>query len=126
MSVDAQIRNTSTEAISGPIRGRLTSLKSVAGGVVAVLDADNSEPGIGAVWDFTQSLDDNKLKPGEKSRVKHLEFRVSDLPPLDKFIKVDPVSAIYLVDLEIRVFGRRAKTLENRESKSGRSPNDSP
>jgi hypothetical protein len=81
MSVDAQIENTSEETILGPVKLRVLSLKSDIG-IPEVLGADNGEAASGAVWDFTTLLQDNRLKPKEKSKVKRLEFKVSDLRPL--------------------------------------------
>jgi hypothetical protein len=119
-SVDVQIQNTSKETIFGPVKARLISLKSQAGGSINILTTDNKENGAGAILDFTSLLTNNELRPGDKSRVKHLEFRISDRPPLEQGIHVTPLTllgysvkgwgALQLVSLEARVFGVQKKT----------------
>jgi hypothetical protein len=81
-SVDAQIQDVSKDTIAGPIKVRVISLESPMGGKPKILTSDNKGTGSGAIWGFKDLPLDRKLKPGEKSGTKHLEFSISDLPPL--------------------------------------------
>ncbi len=106
LNVDAQLENVSNETISGPIKVRVVSLKSSVG-IPKILDTDNEESGVGRVWDFTPLLTDNKLRPNQKSAVKHLRFSLSDLRPL----KVPPMSdwGIGLIRMETKILGKVEK-----------------
>jgi hypothetical protein len=79
-AIDAVLINTSKEPIVGPLKIRVTSLKS-SFGVPEITNADNREKAAGAVWDFTPLLPGSELAPGASSRIRRLEFRLSDLRP---------------------------------------------
>lgn len=106
VSFDAQAENTSNETIIGPVKVRVISLKSPAGGTVKILTTDNKLNGIGAIWDFSSLLVDGKLKPGDKSEVKKLEFSISDLRPLEERIRTRlGWRPLQLVELNGKVLG---------------------
>ncbi len=65
----------------GPLKLRATSLQSELGAVEAA-NSDNGQLGPGAIWNFSPSLKDNRLLPGESSESKLLIFRLSNLRPL--------------------------------------------
>ena len=102
--VDAQLTNTSKEILIGPIKARVILLKSDIG-IPEVLNADNKESGVGAVWDFTPLLKDNKLMPEERLKVKPLKFRLSDLRP----IRPSKHYIIRFVSIQARVLGKVEK-----------------
>ncbi len=108
LTVDARLENLSDETVVGPIKVRVVSLKSSVG-IPKILNTDNEESGVGAVWDFTPLLSDNRLKPNQKSAVKHLRFSLSDLRPL----KVPPISdwGIGLIRMETKILGKEQKLL---------------
>ncbi len=106
LTVDAQLENVSNETMVGPIKVRVVSLKSSVG-IPKILDTDNEESGVGTVWDFTPLLTDNKLRPQQKSAVKHLRFSLSDVRPL----KIPPMSdwGIGLIRMETKILGKVEK-----------------
>ena len=109
VSMDGILVNTSKEAISGPLKVRVTLLKSTFG-VPEIVGADNGEKGPGAVWDFTPLLSGSVLPAGESSKPKRLEFRLSDLRPFRP-----SRAGRSLVDLEAKVL---AKAPPKKEEKS--------
>ena len=122
ISFEAQVQNISRDTINGPVKICVLSVASPAGGTVRLLSADNGEAGVRAVWDFSQLLTDNQIKPGEKSGIKHMEFSVSNLPDLEQAIRVGRTwslrgtplggagwGALMLARFEIRVFGKIKK-----------------
>ena len=122
ISFAAQVQNVSKETITGPVKIRVLSVASPAGGAVKIRSADNGETAVSAVWDFSQLLSDNQLKPGEKSGIKHLEFSVTNLPSLEEALRVGrPGSlrgtqgsggswgALMLARFEIKVFAKIKK-----------------
>ncbi|MGH9453903.1 MAG: hypothetical protein ACRD2O_08035, partial [Terriglobia bacterium] len=78
VTVTAQLHNNSKRTLRGPIKVRAIELNSELGSP-QVLHADNGLAGVGAVWDFTQSLKDGQLAPNEDSAAKQLSFRLSDV-----------------------------------------------
>jgi hypothetical protein len=95
VSVDSWLVNSSNEVFEEPIKMRIINLESDVG-ILKVVNSDNMQNGIGAIFDFTDYLSNNQLKPKEKSKVKKLIFRLEDVRPLwqnNKFrygiIKVD-------------------------------------
>jgi hypothetical protein len=110
LSVDAQLLNVSNDTIIGPVKARVLRLSSEMG-ISRILKSENSEGGVGAVWDFTSLLKDGLLRPNEKSELKRLEFIVSDLQPLRPY----PIAAhrgLGLVRIEAKLFGKVAKESE--------------
>ena len=101
LRVTAQLKNVSQETISGPVKIRVVRLESQVG-VLEILNTDNGERGIGAVWDLTSLLRNGVLLPDSMSAGRELEFRLSDLQPLKSGRDYQKV----LVDFEARVLGR--------------------
>ncbi|HEY2974629.1 MAG TPA: sialidase family protein [Pyrinomonadaceae bacterium] len=77
ITVDAYLENTSREAISGQIKLQLISLRSELG-QVSVANSDNRIERAGAIWDFSQQVENGVLKAGARSRPKELAFLVSE------------------------------------------------
>ena len=109
VSVDAQLENTSEETITGPVKARVISLKSDIG-IAKILTTDNGEEGVGAVWDFTALLKDNKLEPKQKSGVKRLEFALSDLRSVRPRRLGAPIAMVHLVRVAAKLLGTLAKS----------------
>ena len=80
-TLSVRIKNVSKQTLMGPLKLRATSLQSDLGAVEAA-NSDNGQLGPGAIWNFSPSLKDNRLLPGESSESKLLIFRLSNLRPL--------------------------------------------
>src|SRR6185295_10782680 len=78
VTLSVQLKNTSKDTLAGPLKLRLTSLRSELGDV-SVANADDRGTGLGAVWDFTPQLRGEPLRPGAVTEAKTLRFRVLDL-----------------------------------------------
>lgn len=104
--MDAQIENTSQDAVTGPVKVRLLSLTSQIG-VPKLLGAENGQSSAGAVLDFTSLIKDGGLAPKQLTAVKRLEFTVSDLRPL----RPSKDFMVRLVNLEAKVLGKAVKLL---------------
>ena len=77
ISMDVALKNTSTDTVTGPIRLKLLSVRSVLGRPEVVGgDAADSR----ALWDFTPFLEDGRLEPGRQSKPKKVTFRLLDAP----------------------------------------------
>jgi hypothetical protein len=73
-SFNLSIKNVSTQTIFTPLRAELAQLSSASGKVKAA-NADNSMNGIGAAWDYNNSVGtDNILSPSELSGPRNLRF----------------------------------------------------
>lgn len=103
VSVEASLVNTSKETLIAPINVRVLSLSSKLG-ALEILNANAQGNKSGAVWDFSALLNGNKLKLGEKSKAKRLEFRVSDPRPI-RPVEVGRY-ALRFVSLETQVLGK--------------------
>jgi hypothetical protein len=117
LSVDAQLMNVSEETVVGPIKVRVTRLNSELG-VAKILNTDNGENSVGALWDFTAMLKDNKLNPKERSEVKRLEFSLSDLRPLKPsytFSLARPAFGSGLVRIEAKLLGKVEQKLDKED-----------
>jgi hypothetical protein len=68
------------ETLRAPFKVRVINLTSELA-AAQVANPDNGERGPGAVWDFSGTVKDGLLGPGEKSETKELVFRLSDLRP---------------------------------------------
>ena len=99
LSIDAYLGNTSDVMLHPPILVRVLSVDSKIG-KPTVENANNHEPGAGAVWDFSKEIRDKDtgFAPAEVSAPKRLTFRLSDIhwgadPPsaedLSKFISFE-------------------------------------
>jgi hypothetical protein len=101
LSITAQLRNTSTNTIEGPIKVRCVAIESDIG-VPEVIDADNRQIGTGAVWDFSPQIVKGGLLSMSVSSPKTLRFKLSDLRRGKDF-------HFKLLTLDARVFGRVQK-----------------
>jgi hypothetical protein len=73
-SYDVSMKNTSTQTIFAPLRLELASITS-ASGTVTVANADNTNTGVGASWDFSTKLGaDNALTANETSLARTVKF----------------------------------------------------
>jgi hypothetical protein len=73
-SFNLTMKNTSTQTIFTPLRVEVAQLTS-ASGKVKVNNADNSQTGAGANWDYSSSVGiDNILSAGEVSGARTLKF----------------------------------------------------
>lgn len=101
VSFDATLTNTSSAPISSPIKLRVIALDA-ASGTVMVVNADNHQTGVGAIWDFSGLLKDGVLKGGEKTEPKRFEFRIGGMRPVhrgaDGYVRSD------LMNWESKVF----------------------
>ncbi len=71
---DLTIKNISAQTIYAPLRLEVASISS-ASGKVTVANADNSQSGAGAAWDYsTKTGADNALTPNEVSLARTLKF----------------------------------------------------
>jgi len=90
VTMDAYLVNTSDEVLVGSLKIRVLSLRAPAcAHAVSVTNADNGERRSNAVWDFSTTLDHGRLRPGERSKAKRLEFQLTDVPPTDEKCLVD-------------------------------------
>jgi len=64
-----RLKNTSKDTIVAPLKVRALSLTSELG-IVHVVNAENRATGDGAVWDFTEVLENGLLTPGDVTGVK--------------------------------------------------------
>ena len=104
VSVDVQVQNMSEDTIILPAKLRVVGLTTANGGVPTIIGADNGLEGVGAVWDLNKILVNQKLRPNEKSRVRRLEFRLAEMPPLSEaIIRSRGWGALELVHVEARL-----------------------
>jgi len=109
LSVVAQLRNTSKDAIVGPLKVRVIDLKSGLG-VPQISNSDNGQYGTGAIWDFSSLIPGGKLNSLAHSEPKTLTFHLSGLRSLGQGRDFNP--ELFLMDS--RVYGKvqPAKTAE--------------
>jgi hypothetical protein len=75
VSFDLALSNSSTQTIFAPLRVKISQLTSASGNVT-VNNADNGQSGVGADWDYSNTVgSDNMLSPGETSTTRTLQFR---------------------------------------------------
>jgi hypothetical protein len=79
VSTDTQLKNLSQEILFGPIKLRALKLQSEVAQKVEIIGAENGKTQAGAIWDLTQLLTNNQLKPGETSKRTKLTFKLSGL-----------------------------------------------
>ena len=103
LRVDISLSNTSKDTIAGPIKVRVLSLASEFG-KPEIINVDSQERQSGAVWDFTALLNDRSLKPGERSKDRRIEFRLSDVRPLRPLRPTD--SSTNFVTLRTKILGK--------------------
>jgi len=79
---DMAIQNISNTSISNPLYMEVAALNTIHATEplsVTIANADNGENGVGATFDFSNSLgDDNVLSPGEVSASKTLTFNLAE------------------------------------------------
>lgn len=97
ISVDASIENASKEPLRGRIKVVVVSLNSRLGRI-AVANSDDLANHEGAVWDFTEQIENGALAAGAQSRFKRLEFRLAERPDVDRFLRR------LMVSVEAKVF----------------------
>lgn len=104
LTVRVKLKNTSDQAVEGPLKLRLIDLDSELGRAQAA-DSENGISGPGAVWSLDAVVPSGALKPGEESGPRDLTFRLSELRPFrdGKTIRYG------LVSLQARVLGKPAK-----------------
>ncbi|HUR59714.1 MAG TPA: sialidase family protein [Opitutaceae bacterium] len=93
----ARVVNTSSQALQGPFRVRVTALTSALGDLT-VTNADNNVDGVGADWAFT----DAKLEAGASSDPRIVRFKLSNLRPFEDQNRY----RLGLLDLNFVVLGR--------------------
>jgi hypothetical protein len=76
VTVDVRMVNTDSLKIHGPLRVRLTRLESGLFPRIEVVNADNGERGVGAVWDMSATLTGGELGPYATGGPRQLVFRV--------------------------------------------------
>jgi hypothetical protein len=104
MSVDVRLRNVSDSNLAGTLKFLVTELSSIAG-TPHLLGAENGKEGVGAVLDFTGTLPNGSLAPGEESRPVRIRARV---PDFSKELLHEQRSTYYsLMTLNGRVLLRR-------------------
>jgi len=101
---DARIKNSSNESLARPLKLRVIALKSELG-EPQILNADNGQKGIGAVWDFDKEFNGGWLKPGESSQNKVFRFQI--LNPRD-FRQGDHFKSTFVL-MDVRVLGHKQK-----------------
>jgi hypothetical protein len=101
VTVTARLKNTSKETILGPVKGRVRWLDSAVGKVI-ILNADNKQPGPGAVWDFSSLLKDGRLKPDELSDTRPFVFQLSGV----RRIQPERIFQSLLTSVDVALLGK--------------------
>jgi hypothetical protein len=101
LTVTAQIKNTSKNAIQTPVKVRVVALGSGLG-IPEIVNSDNAETGTGAVWDFSAQIVGGKLGSLQRSAPKTLIFRLSEMRALNQ--GQDFSGAVF--NLDARVYGK--------------------
>lgn len=116
ISFDASLVNTSDAPIHAPLKVRVVSLRAGTG-TINIANADNMATGIGSVWDFSKTLTNGVLKPGEKSDSRRLEFHVANINPFRRGARdlVDP----YLINADCVVLGKKEMGADPATSATG-------
>ncbi len=109
VTVGVTVKNSSAEAIHGPLKLRLVNMSSNVGNPT-VVNADNQFSQAGAVWDVSSLLNQNILKPNQSSAVKQLIFRLDDAVVLSQ----DKNVRLGLLDLDIRTLAASFGALDVR------------
>ena len=102
VTLNLHVKNTSSRALSAPLKLRVTSLSSPAG-VPVLIGADNGEAGAGAVFDLSPLVQGGTLAPGATTGARRLTVR------LDEFSFLQPGRRggwAQLINLEARAYGR--------------------
>ena len=107
LSVAATIKNTGKTTVRGPLKVRVLTLES-NDATPEIVDASNGLIATGAVWDFTNALHGNELKPNEETAAMTLRFHLRDLQPfvVPALEKSGGVTRFGLVSLDVRILGK--------------------
>jgi hypothetical protein len=100
ISMEVAVKNTSKEAVAGPIKVKLLSVRSALG-APEVVTTDNGKNGPGAVWDFTSLLDGGRLEAGKQSKTKKVTFRFAG-----KWSPPTRWQDMGWLDIDARAFGK--------------------
>jgi hypothetical protein len=76
ITADACVVNTSKDTVLSAIKLRVLRFGSQVG-TAEILNADSGGNGAGSVFDFSDLLEGGALKPGEQSKPKRIQFRIS-------------------------------------------------
>lgn len=106
VTIEVQLRNTSTKIIRAPIKLRLLNLSSSIGTPSAV-DVDKHTAERDAVWDLSALLERGLLEPKKTSGTKRLVFRVSGPHP---FFNGKTIRTIDLLNFNARVLAEGEET----------------
>jgi hypothetical protein len=104
VSAELNLRNNSSDSVSGRLLVRVLSVNSTIG-PVEIANSDNKLLGSGAIWDFSDLLHGGNLQPGELAGPKQLRFRVVN-PPQSFHIIVERL-AVQFAKLHTKVLGIR-------------------
>jgi hypothetical protein len=72
VSANLYLVNTSDETLAGPMVLHVVRLDQSA----EILNADNGQKGKDATFEYTSLMNDNKLRPGEKTKAKLIRLRL--------------------------------------------------
>jgi hypothetical protein len=106
LTLTARLRNTSREAIRGPVKVRVTRLASQLG-VPSIVGAVNGISGTGAILDFDATIPRSGLLPDSAGAPRALTFRLTDVRPL-RPSRQSPGFTSGLVQFDVRVYGKGA------------------
>jgi hypothetical protein len=104
LTLTAKLKNTSKDVIRGPLKVRVISLKSQLG-IPAIVDAENGQSGIDALWDFSGTIPVNGLAPDAMGRPRALTFRLTDVRPI-RLLREPPGFTSRLVNFDARVYSK--------------------
>ncbi len=103
LMVDIYVASNDSLAIRGPLKIQLKRLESALARSVQVVNADNSVPGVGAVWSVRTATADDALAAYARSALRRLVFRFPD-GLMGGALKLDlknPQSIVIVVELQI-------------------------
>lgn len=106
VSVTIQLKNVSDHTIAGPLKLRITTLRSDFG-IPVIYNAENGMSSEGAILDLSDLVRRGNLKPKEESAETTLKFQISSVEKFrlkDKWQITD--GRWRLVTLEGRIFGK--------------------
>jgi len=105
ITLELRLRNKAKQPVKGRVMVRVLSAQSEIG-TAEFLNADNGEPGAGALFDFTPQLQGAELKPDASSAPKTVRMRVKDPRPARVDDK-EPWKAVRqpYADLDVQVLG---------------------
>jgi hypothetical protein len=106
LTLTARLRNTSREALRGPVKVRVIRLSSQLG-VPSVVGAANGINGTGAILDFDATIPRSGLLPDSAGAPRALTFRLADIRPL-RPTRQSPGFTSGLIQLDVRVYARGA------------------